>query len=105
MSANAPSTITCPHCGKQTSTATGFCDECGLELTSNAIKPVTAAEAMATGALKMKTTGLTCPYCGAALRVGARHCPNCGKKLPAEAGSTAAAEPTAAAAPTLATTP
>src|SRR5215470_15105550 len=72
--------IECPHCHKMTSTASGFCDECGLELTTQALKPVTAAQIMATGAVQMQDK-LTCPFCGFKLRPGARHCPNCGKKL------------------------
>src|SRR5687767_7124965 len=71
--------ITCPHCNQLTSTESGFCDECGLELTSQAIKPVTAAMAMESGTLN--TAANTCPNCGHALRPNARHCPNCGKKL------------------------
>ena len=63
-----------------TSTASGFCDECGLELATQALKPVTAAQIMATGALETQDR-LTCPYCGFKLRPGARHCPNCCKKL------------------------
>ncbi len=99
MSASAPDKIVCPHCGKLTSTASGFCDECGLELTTQAIKSVTVAEAMATGALKRQTGGLTCPYCGFPLRAGARHCPNCGKKLSPSASAGPAADNSAATAP------
>ena len=92
MSATAPSKVTCPHCGQLTSPVSGFCDECGLELASAPIKPLTAAEAMTSGALQTnKTSGLSCPFCGTALRPGARHCPNCGKKLPVPAGETAGA--------------
>ncbi len=82
MNANVASKITCPHCGKLTSTESGFCDECGLELTTQALKPITAAQVMASGELSKNTSDkLTCPFCGAALRPNARHCPNCGKKL------------------------
>src|SRR3982751_6319691 len=92
MNANIASKITCPHCGKQTSTESGFCDECGLELTTQALKPVTAAQIMASGELSKNTSnGLTCPFCGAALRPGARHCPNCGKKLPHDTAAKPAA--------------
>lgn len=73
-----------------TSTDTGFCDECGLELKTEALKPITAAQVMQSGELS-KLTGqeaLTCPFCGHALRPGARHCPNCGKKLPRDARPT-----------------
>ncbi len=67
-----------------TSTESGFCDECGLELASVALKPVTAAQIMASGELPGTATLAACPFCGHALRPGARHCPNCGKKLPRE---------------------
>lgn len=79
-------TITCPHCGENTTTTTGFCDECGLELQSEALKPVTAAMAMESGTLDIR---LNCPYCGHQLRPNARHCPSCGKKLttPAKAAT------------------
>jgi serine/threonine protein kinase len=79
--------ITCPHCGENTSTASGFCDECGLELQSEPLKPVTAAMAMESGTLDVRTN---CPYCGQQLRPNARHCPNCGKKLtsPTKAAAT-----------------
>ncbi len=80
MAANAPERIECPHCHKLTSTASGFCDECGLELATVALKPVTAAQVMATGDLTTSDK-LVCPNCGFKLRPGARHCPNCGKKL------------------------
>ncbi|MBI1258204.1 MAG: tetratricopeptide repeat protein [Chloroflexi bacterium] len=80
MTTKAPDMIECPHCHKMTSTASGFCDECGLELNTVALKPVTAAMAMATGAVQAQDK-LTCPFCGFKLRPGARHCPNCGKKL------------------------
>jgi serine/threonine-protein kinase len=64
-----------------TGTATGFCDECGLELSSQPLKPITAAQLMQSGTVD--TTDRTkCPFCGHALRPNARHCPNCGKKLP-----------------------
>jgi serine/threonine protein kinase len=64
-----------------TGTATGFCDECGLELSSQPLKPITAAQLMQSGTVD---TGdrTQCPFCGHALRPNARHCPNCGKKLP-----------------------
>lgn len=94
MATDVQQKIECPHCHKMTSTETGFCDECGLELTSQAIKPVTAAQAMASGTLDKLTgsadTGLTCPNCGNPLRPGAKHCPKCGKKLTTPAGSTTA---------------
>ncbi len=80
MSANAQQKIECPHCHKQTTTESGFCDECGLELATQAIKPVTAAQLMASGELDI-TDRSKCPNCGHALRPNARHCPNCGKKL------------------------
>ena len=80
MTTPASEKITCPHCGKLTSTETGFCDECGLELATQALKPVTAAQIMATGKVAANDK-LTCPFCGHKLRPGARHCPNCGKKL------------------------
>ncbi len=73
--------IECPHCHAMTSTESGFCDECGLELTSQALKPITAAQAMASGEIG-KEERSKCPFCGFALRPNARHCPNCGKKLP-----------------------
>lgn len=79
--------ITCPHCGKLTTTASGFCDECGLELATQALKPLTAAQVMATG--EVAADRLTCPNCGYKLRPNARHCPNCGKKL----ATNGAAEP------------
>ena len=95
MVANVQDKVKCPHCGQMTGTETGFCDECGLELASQAIKPVTAAQAMASGTLKFNANeGSVCPNCGAALRPNARHCPNCGKKLTvaaAPAASTATA--------------
>ena len=106
MASAAPAKINCPHCGQLTNTASGFCDECGLELNTTAIQPMTAAEAMVSGTLQStKTAGLNCPFCGAALRPGARHCPNCGKKLPVpadesadeHAAATRQAAPTAAA--------
>ncbi|MDX2159991.1 MAG: tetratricopeptide repeat protein [bacterium] len=81
--------IECPHCHQQTSTASGFCDECGLELATIPLKPVTAAQIMATGEVQ-KADKLQCPNCGHALRPNARHCPNCGKKL--TPGETAASE-------------
>ncbi len=84
--------ITCPHCGKQTSTASGFCDECGLELTTQALKPLTAAQIMATGEVGA-TDRLTCPNCGFKLRPNARHCPNCGKKLTGNGNTAAAPKP------------
>lgn len=74
-----------------TGTETGFCDECGLELTTVALKPVTAAQVMATGEVT-GNLGRTCPNCGHALRPNARHCPNCGKKL-TPAGAEKPAEP------------
>jgi len=82
--------ITCPHCSQLTSTASGFCDECGLELTTQALKPLTAAQIMATG--EVPVDRLTCPNCGFKLRPNARHCPNCGKKLNFN-GDAAAAPP------------
>jgi hypothetical protein len=51
MNANIASKITCPHCGQLTGTESGFCDECGLELNTQALKPVTAAQIMASGEL------------------------------------------------------
>lgn len=75
--------IECPHCQKMTSTASGFCDECGLELTTQALKPVTAAQIMASGEIAASEDRSKCPYCGFKLRPNARHCPNCGKKLTA----------------------
>ncbi len=83
MSTNVQDKVECPHCHQMTSTASGFCDECGLELASQAVKPITAAMAMATGTMPSisGTNGLTCPNCGTPLRPGARHCPKCGKKL------------------------
>ena len=58
-----------------TSTASGFCDECGLELTTQAIKPVTAAQIMASGEIASEGGDRTkCPYCGFKLRPNARHC-------------------------------
>jgi serine/threonine protein kinase len=80
MSANTQQNIECPHCHKMTTTESGFCDECGLELATQALKPVTAAQLMASGALDI-TDRSKCPNCGHALRPNARHCPNCGKKL------------------------
>ncbi len=80
MSSPATPKVKCPHCSQMTTTSSGFCDECGLELASEALKPVTAAQIMATG--EVRNTGrLECPHCGHALRPNARHCPNCGKKL------------------------
>lgn len=70
--------ITCPHCSEMTTTTSGFCDECGLELQSTKIEPMTAAMAMETKAVSNE---IECPHCGHALRKNARHCPNCGKKL------------------------
>jgi len=101
MALNSLEKIKCPHCGQMTSTATGFCDECGLELNSTPIKPITAAMAMATGALKtgsVGTVGLNCPNCGFALRSNAKHCPNCGMKIVRQDanGGAAAALPTEA---------
>ncbi len=83
MATDVDAKVECPHCHQMTGTATGFCDECGLELASEAIRPITAAMAMATGTMPNATgTGsLNCPYCGHELRPNARHCPNCGKKL------------------------
>src|SRR5215470_2327347 len=92
MSANAQQKIECPHCHQMTSTESGFCDECGLELASEALKPVTAAQLMASGALDMADRS-KCPFCGHPLRPNARHCPNCGKKLPRQKAE-AVAEPT-----------
>ncbi|MBK8035048.1 MAG: zinc ribbon domain-containing protein [Chloroflexi bacterium] len=83
--------ITCPHCGKPTSTASGFCDECGLELSTQALKPLTAAQVMATG--EVPVDRLTCPNCGFKLRPNARHCPNCGKKLDTNGATAAAPKP------------
>src|SRR5215470_10070612 len=72
--------VECPHCHRQTSAGSGFCDECGLELATEPIKPVTAAQLMASGTLEMSGKN-ACPNCGHALRPNAKHCPNCGKKL------------------------
>jgi serine/threonine protein kinase len=80
MSANAQQKIECPHCHQMTTTESGFCDECGLELSTQALKPVTAAQLMASGELDVVDRS-KCPNCGHALRPNARHCPNCGKKL------------------------
>jgi tetratricopeptide (TPR) repeat protein len=85
VSAKAPEQIECPHCHKLTSTASGFCDECGLELATQALKPVTAAQIMTSGEIQHNGERSTCPYCGFKLRPNARHCPNCGKKLTAQA--------------------
>jgi lipopolysaccharide biosynthesis regulator YciM len=71
--------IACPHCGQSTSTDTGFCDSCGIEIQTQALKPLTAAEAMASGTLELARPA--CPHCGHKLRPNARHCPNCGKKI------------------------
>lgn len=80
MSTQANQKVECPHCHQQTTTSSGFCDECGLELATQALKPITAAQIMATG--NVQSTGrISCPHCGHALRPNARHCPNCGKKL------------------------
>jgi tetratricopeptide (TPR) repeat protein len=86
MSTKNSDKITCPHCQSLTSTESGFCDECGLELATQALKPVTAAQVMTTGELSKTTSNdkLVCPFCGYGLRPHARHCPNCGKKLPRE---------------------
>jgi len=81
MSAESTEKIECPHCHKMTSQASGFCDECGLELATQALKPVTAAQLMQTGTMEMADRS-KCPNCGHTLRPNARHCPNCGKKLP-----------------------
>lgn len=80
MSTNAPGKIECPHCHQMTGTESGFCDECGLELATQALKPITAAQIMATGSVEVQDR-LKCPFCGHPLRPNARHCPNCGKKL------------------------
>src|SRR5205807_188820 len=86
--------VECPHCHAMTDSASGFCDECGLELTSQAIKPVTAAQLMASGSLPLSTSGLAnCPHCGHALRPNARHCPTCGKKLTPAAAASSKIEP------------
>ncbi|MEP7289722.1 MAG: tetratricopeptide repeat protein [Chloroflexota bacterium] len=99
MSVSNPVKIECPHCHMQTSTESGFCDECGLELTSQAVKPVTAAQLMASGTSTVESKS-TCPYCGHALRPNARHCPNCGKKLtPAAASAPTATQTVATAGP------
>lgn len=87
MSAQAGQKVECPHCKQMTSPDTGFCDECGLELTApSTIKPVTAAQLMESGTIEDRRT---CPNCGHALRPNARHCPNCGKKLPKQETQTA----------------
>lgn len=91
---SAPAKINCPHCGKLTGTDTGFCDECGLELATQAIKPITAAEAMATGTLS-KLTGssgdLACPHCGfSPLKANVKFCPNCGKRVSAATATSTA---------------
>ncbi len=70
--------IPCPHCQQPTTTDSGFCDECGLELATQPLKPVTAAQILATGSLEKRTD---CPFCGYKLRPNAKHCSNCGKKL------------------------
>ncbi|HEX2906330.1 MAG TPA: tetratricopeptide repeat protein [Phototrophicaceae bacterium] len=94
MNATSGAKLTCPHCQAMTSADTGFCDECGLELTTQALKPVTAAQVMASGELARSTQDrLVCPFCGHSLRPNARHCSNCGKKLPREAQPAAAPEP------------
>lgn len=72
--------IKCPHCGQDTTQTTGFCDECGIELASQALKPVTAAQLIQSGTLD-NLEQPQCPHCGHKLRPNARHCPNCGKKL------------------------
>jgi serine/threonine protein kinase len=75
-----------------TGTETGFCDECGLELNSVAVKPVTVAEAMASGTLD-KLTGATgdfvCPNCGEPLRPNAKFCKNCGARISSNGGTAA----------------
>lgn len=76
--------VECPHCHQLTTTESGFCNECGLELATQALKPVTAAQVMASGELTVQDRS-NCPYCGHALRPNARHCPNCGKKLTQQA--------------------
>lgn len=81
MSADTTATIECPHCHQMTTNVSGFCDECGLELATQALKPITAAQLMQTGTMEMADRS-KCPNCGHALRPNARHCPNCGKKLP-----------------------
>lgn len=83
--------IACPHCGQQTSTSSGFCDECGIELQSQALQPVTAADLIASGTLSLESQSL-CPNCSHPLRANARHCPNCGKKLTHVAQNPVAAE-------------
>lgn len=90
MSSSPQVKTECPHCHAMTSTETGFCDECGLELTSQAVKPITAAQLMASGTLNVGAKGTTCPNCGHALRPNARHCPNCGRKLNPQADTAAA---------------
>lgn len=81
MSADTSAKIECPHCHRMTSNIAGFCDECGLELATQALKPITAADLIKTG--RMDTGDRSkCPNCGHTLRPNARHCPNCGKKLP-----------------------
>lgn len=87
----AETKIACPHCGQQTSTSTGFCDECGIELQSQAVQPVTAADLIASGTLALGSRPL-CPFCNHPLRPNARHCPNCGKKLTQAAQAPAAPE-------------
>ncbi len=72
--------VTCPHCQQLTSTDSGFCDECGIELQSQALQPVTAADLIASGTLALDSQSV-CPFCNHPLRPNARHCPNCGKKL------------------------
>jgi serine/threonine-protein kinase PknG len=87
MNANQDQKIECPHCHAMTSTESGFCDECGLELKTEALKPITAAQIMQSGELSKLTEAerAKCPFCGYGLRPNARHCPNCGKKLPRDA--------------------
>src|SRR5262249_29666378 len=70
----------------------GFCDECGIDLASQTIKPITVAQLMTSNVAN--TGNLSCPHCGHKLRPGARHCPNCGKKLSKAATTTTPDSPT-----------
>ncbi len=54
----APTTVVCPHCGKQAPSDATFCPYCGQRLGS-----------------------VTCPGCGKEVPPGAAFCPHCGAKI------------------------
>jgi len=98
---SAPSQIKCPHCGQLTSTASGFCDNCGLELNAAPVPAMATAGKSASPATL--PAQMICPHCGQLTNTASGFCDNCGLDLHDTASAATTGAPRSATATTGAT--